>query len=94
MRKPILLIYLAEHIRTIRKEYGLTQLELANRIGTSRQTISRLESGEAQHLPSIRTLNLIADACKHRLIITFKKKGGYLPATKKRRVYHRPDKLV
>lgn len=96
MRKPILLIYLGEHVRKMREEYGITQKELAERIGTNQPNISRIESGEAEYLPSIRTLNLLADACGHKLVIKFKKKSGWHPPQKgkRRKTYKRPYKLI
>jgi DNA-binding XRE family transcriptional regulator len=47
---------------------GLTQEELARRVGTSHSAISRLESG--QHRTSVETLRRIAEALNLRLKIT------------------------
>jgi HTH-type transcriptional regulator/antitoxin HipB len=38
---------LGEAIRRVRRERGLTQAELADRLGVGRMTISRLESGDS-----------------------------------------------
>lgn len=51
MPHPVPLIYdtveLGEHIRRARRDRGFNQDELANRIGVTRMTISRLERGES-----------------------------------------------
>ena len=54
---------------------GLTQDELAKRMGTSQSTIARLESGSS--LPSIRTLVKYAEAtsCDFQLLLKPKKSG-------------------
>lgn len=48
---------------------GLTQSELAERVGTTQSAIARLESGKAK--PSTTTLERIALATKTRLRVTF-----------------------
>jgi transcriptional regulator with XRE-family HTH domain len=48
---------------------GLTQQELARRMGTTQPVVARLESGRAR--PSLRTLERLARATRSRLIITF-----------------------
>jgi len=40
------MVVVAEKIKAKRKELGLTQMELANRMGCDKSTISRTESGE------------------------------------------------
>lgn len=57
-----------------RTRAGLSQQELAERMGTTLRTVNRLESG--QHpLPSIKTLRRFAAALGGRLTIDIK----YLP---------------
>jgi len=46
MQKGLLLKKLGGRIRKIRKEKGLSQVELANNIGKDQQSIQRLESGK------------------------------------------------
>lgn len=41
---------------------GLTQAEVAKRIGTTQSAIARLESVEAKHSPTLATLRRYADA--------------------------------
>ena len=50
---------LAEHIKQYRKELGLSQEDLAERIYVSRQSVSNLETGKTY--PDIHTLLLLAD---------------------------------
>jgi len=52
-----------------RSEAGLTQQELAEKMGTSQAYIARLEGGKEK--PSTRTLNRIAKATGHRVVINF-----------------------
>ena len=53
------------------KEAGLTQEEVATRMGTTKSAISRLEASirSNSHSPSFATLRKYAHACGKRLII-------------------------
>lgn len=53
-----------------RIKQGLTQEELAKRIGTRQSNISRLESGEAN--PSLRFLKKLAEGLGKELHISFR----------------------
>ena len=46
---------------------GITQAEVAERIGTTQSAIARLESGRGRHSPSIATLQKYAHALGCRL---------------------------
>ncbi len=46
---------------------GVTQAEVAERIGTTQSAIARLESGKGKHSPSIATLQKYAHALGCRL---------------------------
>ncbi len=46
---------LAEALRRMRKQAGLTQTEMAKRLGVSQPTLNRLESGSQN--ATLRTLN-------------------------------------
>jgi len=59
---------LAATVISARKNAGLSQKELAERMGTSQAAIARLEGG---HIPSMRTLEKLAAATGTRLKITF-----------------------
>lgn len=52
-----------------RKSVGLTQSEVARRMGTTKRAVSRLESslGDNKHSPSLRTLQKYAKAIGSRL---------------------------
>lgn len=50
---------LGENVRVKRNEYKLTQIELANRVGISRQTVTLIESG--YRVPSLGVVEALAD---------------------------------
>ena len=51
-----------DEVLKARIEAGLTQAEVAARIGTTQSAVARLESSEAKHSPSIATLQKYAKA--------------------------------
>jgi len=55
---------------TMREKSGLTQDEVAKKMGTRAPNISRLESGRAN--PSLKTLVSYAHACGFKLDLGFK----------------------
>jgi ribosome-binding protein aMBF1 (putative translation factor) len=65
---------LARIVIRFRIERGLTQQELAERIGTSHSAISRLETG--QHPTSVRTLERLAEGLGLRLVVGFETAAG------------------
>lgn len=52
-----------------RGQLGLSQAELARRMGTSHSAISRIESG--QHATTVQTLRRLADALGTHLVMGF-----------------------
>jgi ribosome-binding protein aMBF1 (putative translation factor) len=54
-----------------RAELGLTQEQLAERMGTSHSAISRIESG--QHQTSVATLQRLAEALEVRFVMGFER---------------------
>jgi transcriptional regulator with XRE-family HTH domain len=60
--------FLDEVLRA-RARTGLTQAEVAKRVGTTQSAIARLESGARKHSPSIATLQRYAQALGFRLEI-------------------------
>jgi transcriptional regulator with XRE-family HTH domain len=59
-----------------RAEAGLTQAELAARIGTTQSAVARLETAMGKHSPSIGTLKRYASALGYRLQVRLVKKQG------------------
>jgi len=55
---------------SMREESGLTQGEVAQRMGTKGPNVSRLESGKSN--PSLKTLVNYASACGFKLDLGFK----------------------
>ena len=60
---------LASALIGARNRAGLTQQELARKMGTSQPVVARLESGRVR--PSMRTLERLAAATGSRLLIRF-----------------------
>jgi ribosome-binding protein aMBF1 (putative translation factor) len=58
---------LARELIAARARAGLSQAELAARMGTTQSTIARLESGRS--LPSMRTLSRYADATGSKAVV-------------------------
>lgn len=55
----------------VRMASGLTQEELAKRMGTTKGNISRLESANGKHSPTLSTLASYADAAGFKLDLRF-----------------------
>jgi transcriptional regulator with XRE-family HTH domain len=53
--------YLDEFLKA-RMKSGITQAEIAERMGTTQSAIARLESGKGSHSPSLSTLRKYAKA--------------------------------
>ena len=56
-------------VRTARLDNGLTLAQLADRIGSTKSILSKIERGAAT--PNVRTLERIADALDADLLIMF-----------------------
>jgi transcriptional regulator with XRE-family HTH domain len=56
-----------DEVLKARAAAGLTQAQVAARIGTTQSAIARLESAEARHSPSIATLQKYAKALGYRV---------------------------
>ncbi|MBI4551150.1 MAG: helix-turn-helix transcriptional regulator [Candidatus Latescibacteria bacterium] len=70
----------AEQIYALRTAAGLTQRELAERIGTTASVISRLEQADYEG-HSLSMLRRIAAALHHRLTIAFVPLGEATPVS-------------
>jgi transcriptional regulator with XRE-family HTH domain len=64
-----------DEVLKARAEAGLTQAEVAARIGTTQSAIARLESAEPKHSPSIATLQKYANALGCKVEIRLVKKN-------------------
>ena len=62
---------IAARVRKARERLGLTQAELAARIGSTQPAIARLEAGGVT--PSLDTLHRIAEALGLELIVDFRR---------------------
>jgi ribosome-binding protein aMBF1 (putative translation factor) len=60
---------LASAVMDVRNRAGLTQAQLARKMGTTQPVVARLESGRTR--PSMRTLDRLAEATGSHLRITF-----------------------
>jgi transcriptional regulator with XRE-family HTH domain len=58
-----------EALLKARMQQGLTQAQVAERIGTTQSAVARMESGKGKHSPSIATLSRYAEALGCRLEI-------------------------
>ena len=65
-----------DEILKARAAAGLTQAELAARIGTTQSAVARLETAIGKHSPSIGTLKRYASALGYRLQVRLVKKQG------------------
>lgn len=65
---------LASAVIEARNRAGLTQQELARKMGTTQPVVARLESGRTR--PSMRTLERLAKATESRLLISFEPREG------------------
>src|SRR5450432_1773588 len=68
---------LASAAMDLRNRAGLTQEELARKMGTTQPVVARLESGRSR--PSMRTLERLADATGSRLLIRFEPRDAKRP---------------
>ncbi|MGL4286471.1 MAG: helix-turn-helix domain-containing protein [Phreatobacter sp.] len=60
---------LVEALMKAREHSGLTQDEIARRMGTTQSVVARLEGGKT--MPSTRTLKKYAEATGTKLVISF-----------------------
>lgn len=62
-------IRLAMEIHELREKRGLSQRELAERLGTTQSAVARLEAGNVS--PSLPTLDRVAKALGVELVVSF-----------------------
>jgi transcriptional regulator with XRE-family HTH domain len=68
---------LARAVIEARKAAGLTQLELAQKMGTTQPVVARLEAGNTR--PSLRTLERLAEATGSKLVIALQPRSKGTP---------------
>lgn len=59
----------ARFVLELRERNGLTQIQLAERMGVSQAMVAKLESGKSERGPTVGTLSRVATACGEALII-------------------------
>jgi transcriptional regulator with XRE-family HTH domain len=64
---------LLDEILKARTEAGITQAELAERIGTTQSAVARMETTIGKHSPTIATLRRYAGALGYRVQVRFVK---------------------
>ena len=64
---------LLDEILKARTEAGITQAELAERIGTTQSAVARMETAIGKHSPTIATLKRYAAALGYRVQVRFVK---------------------
>ena len=65
-----------DEVLEARAASGLTQAQVAEKVGTTQSAIVRLASGTAKHSPSIATLQGYARALGYRIEVRFVKERG------------------
>ena len=73
-----------DEVLKARAASGLTQAELAARVGTTQSAIARLESGTPKHSPSLVTLQKYARAMGYRVELKLVKERGLTTRSKGR----------
>jgi putative transcriptional regulator len=75
VKKDILQKKFGQHVKSIRMEKGLTQVEVSSRMNKDQQSLQRVESGNVS--PSLFYLISLAEALEitPAELITFKSKG-------------------
>ncbi|HEV3026805.1 MAG TPA: helix-turn-helix transcriptional regulator [Planctomycetota bacterium] len=74
-RQARLAVEVAHQMVLLREKLGITQAELARRMGTKQQTVSRLESGDYEGF-TLKTLLKIAEATKTQVVVKFTPASG------------------
>ena len=81
---------LLDDILKARAEAGVTQAELAARIGTTQSAVARMETAIGKHSPSIATLTRYASALGYRLQVRLVKDQGRTARSTRTRRERRP----
>jgi transcriptional regulator with XRE-family HTH domain len=73
-----------DEILKARAASGLTQADVAARVGTTQSAIARLESGTAKHSPSLATLQRYAHALGYKVEVRLVKERDLTSSGRKR----------
>lgn len=74
-REALVAMEVAHRILELRERLKLTQAQLAKRMGTKQQVISRLERGDYEGF-TLKTLLKVAEATRTRLVVEFRRTGA------------------
>jgi transcriptional regulator with XRE-family HTH domain len=69
------LIRFGAMLRRVRESAGLTQEDLAKRVGMTQPAVSRLETGLGSHGPEIDTVMRFVHGCQAELVVSVKSRG-------------------
>ena len=77
---------LLDEFQKARAERGLTQAQVAEKIGTTQSAVARMESGRGKHSPSLATLSRYAEAlgCRLEIRLVRKRASGKMASTRTR----------
>lgn len=67
--RALLAMRLGQLVYTMRTAAGLSQADLAGRVNSTQSAISRLEGGNAGHIPGNELLQQVAQNCGYRLVL-------------------------
>ena len=67
---------LLDEFLKVRSDRGLTQAQVAEKIGTTQSAVARMESGRGKHSPSLATLSRYAEALGCKLEVRLVRKRG------------------
>ena len=67
---------LLDEFLKVRAEQGLTQAQVAEKIGTTQSAVARMESGKGKHSPSLAPLSKYAEALGCRLEVKLVRRSG------------------
>lgn len=81
-------------IKAIRKSLGMTASQLAERLGISQQSTTRLEENEVSEVITIKSLRKVATALDCKLVYALVPNQGSLERTIKQQAYRKATELM
>ena len=67
---------LLDEFLKVRSDQGLTQAQMAQKIGTTQSAVARMESGRGKHSPSLATLSRYTEALGCKLEVRLVQKAA------------------